>query len=86
MIMGHALHGHARNAISLFDKMKLEGVGPNYISFVAILTTCNHARLVDNGWVNFYNMVKEYGIPTGLEHYAVMADLPGRIRKLEEAY
>ncbi|XP_052188334.1 putative pentatricopeptide repeat-containing protein At3g23330 [Diospyros lotus] len=86
MIMGCALHGHAHEAISLFKKMKMEGVKPNPVAFVAVLTACSHAKLVDEAWQYFNSMIRDYEIAPSLEHYAAVADLLGRAGKLEEAY
>ncbi|KAK4770086.1 hypothetical protein SAY87_030618 [Trapa incisa] len=86
MIMGYALNGHALEAISLFKKMEMDGVRPNYVSFIAVLTACSHAGLVTEAQEYFDGMSKDYGISPGLEHYAAMADLLGRAGKLQEAY
>ncbi|PON94783.1 DYW domain containing protein [Trema orientale] len=86
IIMGYALNGYAHDAISLFEQMELEGTEPGYVSFVAILTACSHAGLIDKAWEYFNFMTKKYGIAPGLEHYAAVADLLGRAGRLEEAY
>ncbi|XP_015580630.2 putative pentatricopeptide repeat-containing protein At3g23330 [Ricinus communis] len=86
MIMGYALHGHARDAISLFEQMEMRGVRPNYVAFVAVLTACSHAGLIDEARQYFNSMTQNYGISPGLEHYAAMSDLLGRAGKLDEAY
>ncbi|PRQ36621.1 putative DYW domain-containing protein [Rosa chinensis] len=36
MTMGYALHGHAHDAISLFEKMKGEAVKPTYVAFMNV--------------------------------------------------
>ncbi|XP_031111208.1 putative pentatricopeptide repeat-containing protein At3g23330 [Ipomoea triloba] len=86
MIMGYALHGYAREAILLFEKMEMEGVKPNSVAYVAVLTACSHAGLIDEGWKHFTTMRQKYGISPGLEHYAAVADLFGRAGRLAEAY
>ncbi|KAM0877498.1 hypothetical protein ACQ4PT_035441 [Festuca glaucescens] len=86
MIMGHALHGPTREALVLFDRMELGNVKPNDITFLAVLTACSHAGLVDKGWKYFNNMSDHYGIVPSLEHHAALADILGRAGKLEEAY
>jgi pentatricopeptide repeat protein len=86
IIMGYALHGHAHDAISLFEQMEKEGVKPNDGAFVAVLTACSHAGLVDEAWKYFNSMTQDFGIAPGLEHYAAIADLLGRAGRLEEAY
>ncbi|KAF8014368.1 hypothetical protein BT93_H0262 [Corymbia citriodora subsp. variegata] len=86
IVMGCALHGHALDAISLFEKMQMEGVKPTYVSFIAVLTACSHAGLVDEAWKYFNCMTQEFKINPGLEHYAAITDLLGRAGRLEEAY
>ncbi|KAK3414841.1 hypothetical protein EUGRSUZ_H00147 [Eucalyptus grandis] len=86
IVMGCALHGHALDAIALFEKMQMEGVKPTYVSFIAVLTACSHAGLVDEAWKYFNRMTQEFKINPGLEHYAAIADLLGRAGRLEEAY
>uniref|UniRef100_A0A453B188 DYW domain-containing protein n=1 Tax=Aegilops tauschii subsp. strangulata TaxID=200361 RepID=A0A453B188_AEGTS len=86
MIMGHALHGPAREALLLFDRMELGNVKPNHITFIAVLTACSHAGLVDEGRKYFNRMSDHYGIVPSLEHYGALADILGRAGELEEAY
>ncbi|EOA29957.1 hypothetical protein CARUB_v10013060mg [Capsella rubella] len=86
IIMGYALHGHGHEAVSLFEEMKEQGVKPNKVAFVAVLTACSHVGLVDEAWGYFNSMTKVYGLNQELEHYAAVADLLGRAGKLEEAY
>lgn len=86
IIMGHALHGHGHEAVSLFKEMKQRGVKPNHVAFVAVLTACSHVGLVDEAWGYFNSMTEVYGLTHELEHYAAVADLLGRAGKLEEAY
>lgn len=86
IVMGCALHGHALDAISLFEKMQMEGVKPTYVSFIAVLTACSHAGLVDEAWKYFNRMTQDFKINPGLEHYAAIADLLGRAGRLQEAY
>ncbi|KAL3610650.1 hypothetical protein D5086_001670, partial [Populus alba] len=86
IIMGYALHGQACHVVSLFEQMEMEGVRPNYVSFVAVLTACSHAGMMNEAWRYFNSMTQNYGIVPGLEHYACMADLLGRAGKLDEAF
>ncbi|KAG6423079.1 hypothetical protein SASPL_113463 [Salvia splendens] len=86
MIMAYALNGHARDAISFFKKMEMEGVKPNSGSFLAVLTACSHGGLVDEARMFFDRMTQGYAIPPGIEHYAAVSDLLGRAGRLDEAY
>lgn len=85
MICGYAQHGAGEKALSLFDDMKIEGMKPNWITFVAVLLACNHTGLVDLGVQYFDTMVRDFGVEAKPEHYACMVDLLGRAGRLSEA-
>lgn len=85
MISGYAQHGAGEKALHLFDEMRHDGMKPDWITFVAVLLSCNHAGLVDLGVQYFNMMVRDFGIKTKPEHYACMVDLLGRAGRLPEA-
>ncbi|KAK4397046.1 putative pentatricopeptide repeat-containing protein, chloroplastic [Sesamum angolense] len=85
IISGLALNGDAKKSLELFDNMVLSGTQPTEATFVAVLTACTHAKLLDKGLSLFENMVKIYKIEVKIEHYACMVDLLARSGKLEEA-
>nr|KYP71683.1 Putative pentatricopeptide repeat-containing protein At3g23330 family [Cajanus cajan] len=79
-------HGCGNEAIELFEEMLREGVVPEYITFVSVLSACSHTGKVDDGFKYFNSMANVHHIEPGLEHYACMADLLGRVGRLEEAW
>ncbi|KAL5708398.1 hypothetical protein ACHQM5_019197 [Ranunculus cassubicifolius] len=87
MIGGFGLHGKGREAISVFNEMKVKGMKPDAVTFTTILSACSHAGLVDEGRRIFAQIVQECGcrMPTP-EHYSCMVDLLGRAGYLDEAY
>ncbi|KAM1494549.1 hypothetical protein EV2_029833 [Malus domestica] len=85
MISGFAIHGDAEKCFELFDEMVANGMYPNEVIFVAILSACSHAGRVEMGYEYFYKMVHDYGIRPSIEHYGCMVDLLGRAGRLEEA-
>ncbi|CAL9766229.1 unnamed protein product [Musa acuminata subsp. burmannicoides] len=85
IIMGYGLHGRAHEAMRLFDEMKLAGVRPNDVTFVGLLSACNHAGLVKEGW-NYFNSMKDYGIEPRHQHYACVVDLLARAGHLDGAF
>ncbi|XP_042514639.1 pentatricopeptide repeat-containing protein At4g16835, mitochondrial [Macadamia integrifolia] len=85
MISGYAQHGFGEKAIQLFDVMKGEGIKLDWITFVAVLSACNHAGLVDLGIHYFNSMESCYGIKAKPDHYTCMVDLLGRAGLLDEA-
>lgn len=85
MITGLAMHGHATAALELFSKMADEGFKPDDITFVGILSACNHGGLVDLGRQYFSSMTEDYHISPQLQHYGCMIDLLGRAGLFDEA-
>ncbi|KAL8049960.1 hypothetical protein ABFX02_06G052700 [Erythranthe guttata] len=85
MITGYAMHGHAHEALHLFDKMS-ERIQPDEITFVGVLSACNHGGLIDEGRKHFDSMTNNYGIKPNIQHYTCMVDLLGHSNRLDEAY
>ncbi|XP_068638837.1 pentatricopeptide repeat-containing protein At1g08070, chloroplastic-like [Aristolochia californica] len=86
IICGLAMHGHAKDALDLFFRMIEEGVQPDDVTLVAVLTACSHAGLQEQGYQHFQAMEKVYNILPKIEHYGCMVDLLGRMGHLREAY
>ncbi|ERM94457.1 pentatricopeptide repeat-containing protein At1g74600, chloroplastic [Amborella trichopoda] len=86
IIVAYAQHGQANEALKLFEKMKREGVEPDSVTFVGVLTACSHNGLVEKGFSYLNSMVRDYGLKPGTQHYACIVDLLGRSGKLEEAW
>lgn len=85
MISTYAQHGHAEEALRVFQMMGEAGVEPNYVTFVGVLSACAHAGLVDEGLLHFNSMKTKYAIEPGTEHYASVVNLFGRSGKLHAA-
>ncbi|KAL4338967.1 pentatricopeptide repeat-containing protein At2g22410, mitochondrial-like [Arachis hypogaea] len=86
IISGLAHHGHGEYALTLFKEMKLLGLKPDEVTFVALLCAFGHNGLVDDGLNLFESMLSVYGINPQMEHYGCMVDLLGRAGHLNEAY
>ncbi|PIA65673.1 hypothetical protein AQUCO_00100879v1 [Aquilegia coerulea] len=85
MISGVAMNSDARKSLELFNRMCMDKAQPNETTFIAILTACTHAGLVDEGLTLFDQMSALYKLKPRLEHYACVVDLLARAGKLEEA-
>lgn len=85
MISGFALHGLGREAIEMFSRMQRDGVKPNDITFIAILSACAHVGLVKLCVWCFNTMRSTYGIKPKVEHYGCLIDSLGRAGFLHEA-
>jgi len=85
MISGLANHGRCREAMELFGKMQAEGVRPNEVTFICVLTACGRAGLVGRAKEIFRSMAAEHGVQPGVEHYGCLVDVLGRAGRLGEA-
>ncbi|XP_057960986.1 putative pentatricopeptide repeat-containing protein At3g23330 [Malania oleifera] len=78
LISSCALHGKGREAVWLFESMIDQGIRPNEVSFVGVLTACSHAGLLEEGRRYFESMEEVYGVRCGVEHFTCMVDLFSR--------
>lgn len=85
MIVGYGLHGRGREAIDTYYAMEQAGVLPNDVTFLAVLTACNHSGLVEEGW-KLLHCMKDYAIEPQNQHYSCVVDLLGRAGYMEKAY
>ncbi|KAK9115352.1 hypothetical protein Syun_022149 [Stephania yunnanensis] len=83
MLMGYAKHGFGREALKVFDLMRMKNIKPDDVTMVGVLSACSHAGLV--GTEYFHSMEREYGVIVNHQHYTCMIDLLGRAGRLEEA-
>ncbi|KAJ6798281.1 pentatricopeptide repeat-containing protein-like [Iris pallida] len=85
MVEGYAIHGLGLEALETFYRMEEEGIKPNSITFLSLLSACSHSGLVAEGVEVFDTMSRKYGIKPELNHYTCMVDLLGRVGELHEA-
>ncbi|ONK58483.1 uncharacterized protein A4U43_C09F13510 [Asparagus officinalis] len=85
MISRYAQHGQSEEALRVFQLMREQEIGPNYVTFVGVLSACVHVGLIEEGLTHFNSMKPVFGIEPGMEHYASVVNLLGRAGKLEEA-
>ncbi|TYJ31947.1 hypothetical protein E1A91_A05G003000v1 [Gossypium mustelinum] len=78
-------HGLGSRALELFEQLRAVGLEPDSVTFVGILTACNHAGRVDEGLVVFDSMQERYGIAPEIEHVSCLIDMLGRAGRLNEA-
>nr|DAD36546.1 TPA_asm: hypothetical protein HUJ06_007187 [Nelumbo nucifera] len=86
MISGLAVHGRGKEALRIFSDMLKEGLEPDAIVYVGVLSACSHAGLVDEGLQCFNRMRTDHQIAPTIQHYGCMVDLMARSGLLHEAY
>lgn len=85
MISAYTQVGRVQEALQLFLAMQADGVRPNEITYVNILSACSHEGMVEEGLRYFYSISKNHCITPTSQHYGCLIDLYGRAGRLEEA-
>lgn len=85
IIGGYADHGYNELAQCNFERMLCEGVKPDGITFVNLLTACSHAGLVSESYYYYNLMIKGYCLMSTVEHDVCMVDVLGRAGQLSDA-
>ncbi|OWM71735.1 hypothetical protein CDL15_Pgr005923 [Punica granatum] len=85
IISAHARHGDYDSAMELFKEMEEEGVKPDLITYLSVLTACGRKGMVDVGREVFKSMIRDHSIEPSHEHYSCMVDMLGRAGQLNEA-
>jgi pentatricopeptide repeat protein len=84
MILAYAQHGHGQEALQLFEQMQEEGVKPDLITFMGVLSACSNVGLVDEGQRYFQSMSRDHALTPTVEHYGCMVDILGRAGCIKE--
>ncbi|CAA6672871.1 unnamed protein product [Spirodela intermedia] len=71
MIAALAVQGRAQEVVELFRRMLAEGVRPNHVTFVGVLSACAHGGL--------------FGVEPAAAHYGCVVDMLGRVGRVEDA-
>ncbi|XXG86733.1 hypothetical protein AAC387_Pa11g1568 [Persea americana] len=80
-----AIHGKASNCIDVFSEMVRNGIRPDSITFVGILSGCAHAGWLKEGKEYFDQMSTVYGIAPRVEHCSCMVHLMGQSGNIDQA-
>ncbi|XP_024530661.1 pentatricopeptide repeat-containing protein At4g02750 isoform X1 [Selaginella moellendorffii] len=80
-----AVHDDVAEALDLLRLMLLDGVAPNKITSLGVLSVCSHAGALDAGCSFFLSLEADYHTRLALEHYICMIDLVGRAGNFDGA-
>ncbi|KAF5954621.1 hypothetical protein HYC85_007477 [Camellia sinensis] len=86
MIASYGIHGHGKEALSLFLQMTKTNLKPDHATFASLLSALSHSGLVEEGRYWFDLMVNDFKIQPSEKHYACMVDLLARAGLVEEAH
>lgn len=85
IINGYARNGMGRECLGMLEAMIHKGLVPDGVTFLCVLSGCNHSGMVKEGRMLFNSMSSVYGIKPERQHYSCMIDLLGRAGLLDEA-
>jgi pentatricopeptide repeat protein len=86
MLLGYAQHGFGREALEIYSIMHRNGIEPNDITFLGVLSACGHVGLVEEGWRHFNSMIRDHGIAPRTDHLASLVSLFARKGQTEMAF
>ncbi|KAG6411965.1 hypothetical protein SASPL_124621 [Salvia splendens] len=78
--------GDYAEVIRLFKDMLMEGIRPDGVAFLTVISACSHTGQVDLGVEYFESMTRDYGLCASREHYSCLVDLLCRAGELERAW
>ncbi|OWM72528.1 pentatricopeptide repeat-containing protein At3g50420 [Punica granatum] len=84
MVGGYSNHGLPEKALALFEKILLQGMIPDQVTFLSVLSACSHSCLVEKG-KSLWNYMRSYGVKPGPKHYSCMVSLLSRAGLVNEA-
>ncbi|XP_057767448.1 pentatricopeptide repeat-containing protein At4g39530-like [Salvia miltiorrhiza] len=85
VISALARNGMGKECVAMLDLMIENGVEPDEVTFLSVLTGCSHSGLVEEGRAVFHSMRTRHGLQPERRHYSCMVDLLGRAGLLDEA-
>ena len=86
MLAVYDRNGDFEKAIELFKEMLREGISPDGVAFVTVISAFGHTGHVKLGIQYFESMVSDFGLEPGPEHYSCVVDLLCRAGELERAW
>ncbi|KAG6418668.1 hypothetical protein SASPL_120872 [Salvia splendens] len=86
MIGGYAQHGFGREALEIFGIMMRNGVKPDDITYLGVLSSCGHVGAMEEALHHFGSMTREFGITPRTDHMACVVGLFAQKGKTKEAY
>lgn len=84
IITALARNGMGMGCLEMLDRMIRNGLKPDKVTFLSVLTGSNYSGLVEEARLLFYSMQTHYGLYPERQHYSCMVDLMGRAGLLDE--
>ncbi|XP_015934328.1 pentatricopeptide repeat-containing protein At3g12770 isoform X2 [Arachis duranensis] len=86
MLGVYGRNGHYKEVIALYNEMLVEGIRPDGIAFLTVISACGRTGQVQEGVKYFESMANEFKLDPGPEHYSCLVDLLCRAGELHKAW
>ncbi|KAL1188497.1 Pentatricopeptide repeat-containing protein [Cardamine amara subsp. amara] len=83
IISAYAINGLPDKALASFEEMIRQGYTPNAVTYLAVLSACNHGGLINKGLMIFKSMVEDH--KPSLQHYSCIVDMLSRAGEIDTA-
>jgi pentatricopeptide repeat protein len=84
-MFGYSQAGKTKEVLNLLNKMMEEGIEPDVVTFVVVLSAYIHAGSVEDGQMVFDIIGRVYHHMPTIEHYSCMVDLCSRAGHFDKA-
>ena len=84
LISGYVQQGQGHEALNCFEQMQNEGLSPDEVTFVCVLSACSHSGLLVEAQMLFGNMARKYNISPSIEHQSCMLIFLGCAGQFDE--
>lgn len=86
MMTGYTRHGFGKEALDIYNSMVEEGVKPDDVTFIGVLSACVDIGDLEEALRHFQTMTGEYGINPRADHVACVVNLFSHRGQTKEAY
>ncbi|XP_058785678.1 pentatricopeptide repeat-containing protein At3g12770-like isoform X2 [Vicia villosa] len=86
MLGVYGKNGRYKEVIDLYSEMLQEGIKPDGIVFLTVISACGHTGQVHAGVKYFESMTNDFKLNPGPEHYSCLVDLLCRAGELHKAW
>ncbi|KAK7351901.1 hypothetical protein VNO77_11661 [Canavalia gladiata] len=86
MLGVYGRNGHYKEVIDLYNEMLVEGIKPDGIAFLTVISACACTGQVQAGVKYFESMANDFKLEPGPEHYSCLIDLLCKAGELHKAW
>lgn len=85
VISGLGLHGRGEESLKIFSDMIEDGLKPDDVVYLGVVSACRNSGLVEEGIQIFNQMKMNHDLEPNIQHYGCVVDLLGKSGKIKEA-